>query len=185
VIPVNVSAEFRAMSPLGKIPAIRDGERTLPDSSVICAYLERVHPSPALYPADPYEYGRALWFEEYADTALLAEIGPKIFFTLIIGPGFFGREPDKATAQKAVDEGLPPLFGYLESQLARDGWLVGRSFSIADVGVGSQLVNLRHSGFGVDAARWPKLAAYADRLFARPSFKALIEEEAAGLPKAA
>src|SRR5713226_5997898 len=63
VIPVNVSPEFRKMSPLGKIPALRDGDKALSDSSVICAYLERAHPTPALYPADPYEYARALWFE--------------------------------------------------------------------------------------------------------------------------
>src|SRR5512143_38503 len=52
--------EFRTLSPLNKIPAFRDGDRTLADSSVICAYLERTHPTPALYPSDPYEYARAL-----------------------------------------------------------------------------------------------------------------------------
>jgi len=46
VIPVNVSAEYRKKSPLGKIPAFEDGDKTLADSSVICAYLDRVHPSP-------------------------------------------------------------------------------------------------------------------------------------------
>src|SRR5437762_13180739 len=44
VIPLNVSAEFKKLSPLGKIPAYRDGEATLSDSSIICAYLERKHP---------------------------------------------------------------------------------------------------------------------------------------------
>src|SRR5947208_41974 len=89
VIPINVTPEFRKISPLGKIPAFRDGERTLSDSSVICAYLERTHPTPALYPSDPYEYARALWFEEYGDTALLSAIGPKIFFKKVVAPIFF------------------------------------------------------------------------------------------------
>ena len=40
------------------------------DSSVICAYLERIHPMPALYPMDPVEYAKALWFEEYGDSEL-------------------------------------------------------------------------------------------------------------------
>ena len=52
VVPVNVSAEYRKISPLGKIPAMRDGDRTLSDSSIICTYLERTHPDPALYPAE-------------------------------------------------------------------------------------------------------------------------------------
>src|SRR5512135_405096 len=78
VIPVNVSAEFKRISPLGKVPAFRDGDRTLSDSSIICAYLERVHPEPPLYPSDAYEYARALWFEEYGDGGLAPIMGPKV-----------------------------------------------------------------------------------------------------------
>ena len=59
VVPFNVSAEYKAISPLGKIPAYRDEKGALPDSSVISAYLEKRHPTPALYPIDPYEYARA------------------------------------------------------------------------------------------------------------------------------
>ena len=177
VIPVNVSAEYRKISPLGKIPALRDGDRTLADSSVICAYLERTHPEPPLYPADPYEYARALWFEEYADTALVNVFGPKIFFARIVGPRFFNQPADEAAVQKAIDEELPPLFDYLESQLSDGDALVGRRFSIADIGIATQFVNLRHAGVGVDPKRWPKLARYVAAVHERPSFKALIDEE--------
>jgi glutathione S-transferase len=177
VIPVNVSAEYKKISPLGKIPALRDGDRALCDSSVICAYLERTHPEPALYPADPYEYARALWFEEYADTALVNVSGPKIFFQRIVAPRFFNQQTDEATVQKAIDEELPPLFDYLESQLGDGNTLVGKRFSIGDIGIGSQFVNLRHAGVGVDTKRWPKLARYVAAVHERPSFKALIDEE--------
>ena len=51
--------------------------------------------------------------------------------------------------------------------------------STADVAVGSQFVNLAHAGEAPDPARWPKLAAYVERVHARPSFKAAIEEEKA------
>jgi glutathione S-transferase len=178
VIPFGVSAEFKKMSPLGKVPAFRDGERTLCDSSVICAYLERTHPTPSLYPSDPYQYARALWFEEYADGGLVTVIGPKIFFQKVVGPRFFNRPTDEAMVQKAIDEELPPMFDYLEAEIGNNDFLVGRTLSIADIGVGTQFVNLRHVGVTPDAKRWPKLAAYVDRLHARPSFKALIEEEA-------
>ena len=40
----------RAISPLGKIPALQDGALTLADSSVICEYLEEIHPEPQLLP---------------------------------------------------------------------------------------------------------------------------------------
>jgi glutathione S-transferase len=184
VIPFNVSAEFKKLSPLGKIPVYRDGAVTLPDSSVICAYLERVKPQPALYPSDPYEYGRALWFEEYADGGLVQVVGPKIFFERIIAPLFFNRATDDQVVQKAITEDLPPMLDYLESQLTGE-WLVGKTFTIADISIGSQFVNLAHARVGVDASRWPKLAKYVERVHARPSFKALIDEEAPAFRPAA
>ena len=184
VVPFNVSPEYKAMSPLGKIPAYRDEKGALADSSVICAYLERRHPSPALYPSDPYEYARALWFEEYGDSPLVAVTGPKIFFQKIIGPAFFNQPTDDAVVSKAVNEELPPLFDYLESQITGD-WLVGSQFSIADISIGTQFVNLRLAGVSVDAARWPKLARYIARVHERPSFKKLIEEDRAALGQSA
>jgi len=178
VIPVNVSPEYRKMSPLGKVPAFRDGETTLADSSVIIAYLERIHPTPPLYPSDPYEYARALWFEEYGDGGLVTIIGPKIFFQKIVGPRFFNQKTDDAVVKKAVEEELPPMFDYLESQLAPGAnTLVGKQFTVGDIGVASQFVNLFHAGYGVDTKRWPKLAAYLAAVHERPSFRPLIAEE--------
>ena len=179
LIPVNVSPEFKKISPLGKIPAYRDGDVTLADSSIICAYLERVHPSPALYPTGPYDYARALWFEEYGDGGLSGVAGPKIFFRRIVGPRFFNQPVDEAAIQKTVEEELPAFFDYLESQLGAAPALVGGRFSIGDIGVVSQLINLKHAGVSVDTKRWPKLARYTAANFERPSFKALIAEEAA------
>jgi glutathione S-transferase len=184
IIPFNVSAEYKKISPLGKIPAWRDEAGTLSDSSIICAYLERVKPEPALYPSNAYEYARALWFEEYGDTVMVQVVGPKIFFEKIVAPAFMGRPTDQAVVDKAIKEELPPLFDYLESQLGGE-WIVGKRFSIGDIGIATQFVNLRHAGVSVDAARWPKLAAYVARVHARPSFKTLIEEEAAAFRPAA
>jgi glutathione S-transferase len=168
--------DFRVMSPLGKVPAFRDGDKTLADSSVICAYIERIHPQPALYPSDPYEYARALWFEEWADGGLVPVSGPKIFFQRVVAPRFFGRPADEEMVRRAIDEELPPLFDYLEGQLGGE-FLVGKALSIGDIGVVTQFVNLAHAGVTVDAGRWPKLAAYIERGFARPSFKAMIDQE--------
>src|SRR5688572_21652769 len=78
VFPQAADEEFRKISPIGKVPAFRDGDKGFSDSSVICLYLEKKHPNPPLYPADPYEYARALWFDEYADSAMVNVIGPKI-----------------------------------------------------------------------------------------------------------
>jgi len=178
IFPFGPNPEFRKISPLGKIPAYRDGDRTLADSSVICAYIERTHPTPALYPNDPYEYARALWFEEYADGGLVAVIGAKIFFQKIVGPRFLNQPTNEAMVKKAIEEELPPMFDYLEGEIGNNEFLVGRTLTIGDLGIASQFVNLRHTGMTPDAERWPKLAAYVQRMHDRPSFKAMIDEEA-------
>src|SRR6266516_3829279 len=147
------------------------------DSSVICAYLDRAYPDPQLYPSDPYLYGRALWFEEYGDTGLVAVIGLQIFRERVIAPSMMGRPTDDALVQKALDEGVPPLFDYLESQV-KDGEFRCGSFSIADIGICTQLLSYRYSGYEPDPKRWPKFAAYAERVFARPSFQERLREEA-------
>lgn len=180
VMPFKAGAEFRQISPLGRIPAYRDEKGTLADSSVICAYLERTHPEPALYPSDPYDYARALWFEEYGGGGLNPVLTVTIFRQKIMMPTVFRQPTDEAAVQKALTQDMPPMFDYLESQLD-DGStaLVDRQFSIADIGVATHFVNLRHAGVGVDAQRWPKLASYIANVHARPSFKAVIEEEEA------
>jgi glutathione S-transferase len=181
VNPFAPPAGWRDVSPLGKIPAFRDGDRVINDSSAICAYLERRFPEPALYPADDYEYARALWFEEYADGGLVPTAGPTVFMPLVLKPLLAGKqepEPaDVAAAEKVVAEQLPKLFDYLEQQIGERPFLVGGRLSIADLAVASPFVNLRHAGVAPERKRWPRLRAFLDRLHARPSFAKLIAEE--------
>jgi len=185
VVPAIAPAEFKRVSkdvsPLGKIPAYRDGDFSLADSSVILAYLERVKPSPALFPSDTREYARALWFEEYGDGGLAPIIGGKIFFQKVAGPAFFKQPTDEAVVSKAINEELPPLLDYLESQLGNGDWLVGRNFSIADIGVATQFAQASLCGVSPDPKRWPKLAAYVDRALARASFADAIAKAKAML----
>ena len=178
VLPVNVSAEYRKKSPLGKVPAFQDGDKTLADSSVICAYLEKVHPNPPLYPSDPYPYARALWFEEYGDGGLVPIVGGKVFFQRVVGPRFFKQPTDEAVVKKAIEEELPPMFDYLEGELSSGAkTIVGDKLTIGDIGLASPFVNFFHAGGAVDPKRWPKLAAYLAAIHERPSFRSLIAEE--------
>lgn len=172
---------YREISPLGKIPAFKDGDRTLCDSSVICAYLEKRNPTPSLYPSDPYDYARALWLEEFMDGGVVPVIGPHIFLALVLKPLFSGGKPPEAgaeeNAKKVWTEQAEPLFAYLEKQLGDDDFFVGNRLSIADITVASILVNSRHAGFAPARKRFPKLRAFLDRMWGRPSFKKLIEED--------
>src|SRR5215470_8202127 len=67
----NHSPEYLEASPFRKMPALRDGDYTLADSSAIIHYLEAKHPEPALIPSDPKLRGKTIWFDEFADTVLV------------------------------------------------------------------------------------------------------------------
>lgn len=177
LIPFGVPEEYKQKHPLGKIPTLVDGERVIPDSSAILAYLDSVHPEPSLYPADPYERSRAIWLEEFADAGLTAKGLLVPFQQNVINALFFKQEADQALIREALQESLPPLFDYLEREIGDAEWLVGGRFSVADVATGSVFVNFAHGGGEVDAGRWPQLSAYLARVHARPSFKGLIEED--------
>ena len=180
VNPFTPPEGFLEMSPLKRIPAFRDTSiaepNTLCDSSVICDYIEHKYPQNPLYPSDPYQRARALWFEEYADSVFATSIGGGLFFERIIKK-LLRQKTDETVCTTTLTEKLPPMFDYLEKQIGDNEFLVGNKFSIADITVGTMLVNFDHAGETVDAARWPKLAAYTQRLHDRPSFKKLIEED--------
>lgn len=180
VMPGSQTPEYRAMSPLGKIPCYQEGDFALPDSSAILAYLERVHPRPALYPSDPQAYARALWYEEYADTKI-AQVCTVGFFQRFVRAILMKQPVDEAAIQKALSEEAPPVFDYLEQELSDREFLAGGQFSVADIATASFFVNMEHAGDRVDAARWPRLTDYLARIHGRPSYKAIIEEEKAAI----
>ncbi len=45
-LPGDTSPAFRAISPLGKIPVLAHDDFTVPDTSVICRYIDRISPEP-------------------------------------------------------------------------------------------------------------------------------------------
>jgi glutathione S-transferase len=179
VMPMGQTQEFLAISPLGKIPVYQDGDFTLPDSSCIIAYLEKTTPNPRLYPADAHAFGKALFYEEYADTRLAEVLGP-LFTQRIVATKIMKGEPDQAVIEEALGK-TPPMLDYLDGAVGDREFLAGGQLSVADIAVATQFVNWAHAGETVDAKRWPSLAAYLERIHARPSFKAVIEEEQAQL----
>ena len=177
VVPLNVGADFKKISPLGKIPVYSPREGVnIPDSSVIIAYLERVQPKPALYPEKPEDMARALFLEEYIDGAFIPA-GGTVFFQRFVRPRFLGEATDDKLVNTALTETMPPMLAYLNEQLAGREFLVGNALSVADIATVSPFVNLLHVGEKVDAGLYPHLAKHIARLFERPSIKELIAEE--------
>ncbi len=167
-------AWFREISPMKRIPVLRDRSvaeegvaGTIADSSAICAMIEKKHPTPALYPADPMALGEALFIEEYADTALAMAGGLGIF-----RPIFFavskGEEPGLDKARDAWANQLPPIFDVLETRLGGRAFFAGDALSIADITVACVLMQVSLVA-DTPLERWPALAAHFAAMQARPA----------------
>ena len=172
----NAPPEFLEASPFRKIPAFRDGDFTVADSSAIVHYLEALKPEPALIPTEAKARARTIWFDEFADTI----IGPtcaKMMFNRIVAPRFIGRDGDLEAADKAEREELPPALDYLETVIPDTLHLVGGGLTLADIAVATMFANFKHLNVAIDAARYPRVTAFAAAMLGRPSFSTWVEQE--------
>ncbi len=176
VTPGSDDAEFRAASPLGKIPAFRDDHTSFADSTVIFHYLNRFYEGPTLLPESRAGYARALWFEEYADTVLTGIIGGHLFAEVVLAERLFRRAPIQADIDKALNVELPAAYKLLDASLDGTSWLAGDEMSIGDVAVGGLMVSLHHCGQTIpDSA--PNLAGFVDRYFALEAVQTVLAAE--------
>lgn len=167
MMPGDTGEEFRAMSPLGKIPVLVDGDVALADSSVICEYLDEKYPAHPVMPKDPESRARARFLEEYGDSKLI-EAASVIFREKFLNPTMFGQETDMARVSEVEDTLLPPLLDYLEGQVPPEGYLFG-DFCTADISIVTPIFNAAFGGYEVDVARWPRYAAFVRRVAEHPA----------------
>jgi glutathione S-transferase len=177
----GITPELRPHTPLGKIPFARVRDRWLADSSVIVAYLDRLHPSPPIYPSDSWDYARALWFEKYIDDGAYPKLFGTIFVERVLAPMLFNRPPDQAIVDKAITEDVPAIYGYLDTEIGSRSLLVGERFTIADATVASFFLGMEQADAAPDPERWPNLARYVREQYARPTIARLIEQESAAM----
>lgn len=170
--------EFAAASPFGKMPGFKDGDFLISDSSAIVTYLEAKYPSPGLIPEAPEARARTIWFDELADTIVMAA-GGAIFGNRFVRPRVLKMEADHEAADAAERDLLPPIFDYLESVIPASGFLVEDRLTLADIAIASPFATLGCIDVCVDPARWPRTAAYIAAIHARPSYAAIIAQDQA------
>ncbi|KQY75522.1 glutathione S-transferase family protein [Brevundimonas sp. Root1423] len=163
ISPMYGNDDFERISPLRRVPVWIEGDLVLCDSSVIVQYIEETRPGPSLWPADPVQRAKARWMEEFADTRLFDVLGWRLFFQIALKPRFFGTEADPDVVEKARDVELPQILDYLESQTPETGFLFG-DLSMADLSVAPAFLNAGAVQINVDPGRWPRVAAWLDRV---------------------
>ncbi|WP_235513650.1 MULTISPECIES: glutathione S-transferase family protein [unclassified Sphingomonas] len=181
--PGDASPAFRAISPFGQIPALVDGDFSLADSSAIVTYLEAKYPEPALIPAKAQARGRAIWFDELADTIVFGA-GRAMLFNRVVGPLFRGGVGDAAVADAAERDQWPGILAYLDAQVGGQDFLVGDTLTLADIAVASAFASTLHACAPVDAAVYPDLARYLAAMLARPAFATRVAGERAFIERA-
>lgn len=183
ITPFGQPEWYRELSPLGRIPALKDDDFALADSSVICHYMEEKYPDlEALYGSTPAQRARINWLEKYADYELAPLTTFAVFRNRVLKPTM--QQPcDEAAVQSALHDKLPAHFDYLEKTLGNADYFVDNRLSMADLAISCQLINLEHGGERVDGQRWPQLAALLERIKARPSVQAVLPGEQRTLAK--
>src|SRR5690348_9982393 len=177
ITPFFGNEDYERLSPLRRIPVLVDGDFSVSDSSVICAYLDDAYPDRPLLPRDPRDRARARWFEEFADTRLGDVFIWALFYQKIVHPLVWGEPGDQSRIDQALNEDIPAALDYLESQLPAEGFLFG-DIGLADIAVASFFQNASYAEFSVDARRWPRTAAFVARTLADPCIAPLLKYEA-------
>jgi glutathione S-transferase len=168
--PGSASAHL-ARWPVGKIPLLFDDKtgRIIPETSIIIEYLQEHHPGPvAFLPSDKdAEREARLWdrvFDLYVSMPMSKIVTDRI-------------RPQGASDPHGVGEArttLTTAYGMIEQQVTAHGWAIGKDFTLADCAAAPALFYASIvQPFG-DAH--PHLAAYFERLLARPSVKRVIAE---------
>lgn len=169
IVPFFGDDRFTLISPVRRIPVLIDEQVTLADSSVICQYLEDCCPQPTLYPTTIVDRARARWLEEYADSRMGEVFIWGLFNQVAIKPNVWGEPTDKAAVEETLNQDMPQVLDYLEGQVPAEGFVFGE-VSIADISIACFFRNAGFARFRVDTSRWPRTAAFVDRVLKLESF---------------
>lgn len=157
------SAEFRRASPMGKVPALTDGELAMSESAALCLYLADRYAPGRLAPAlDDPSRGKFLYWIMYTPAVLEPAMAEK----------FSGAKPNRGSHGWG-DFGS--MIETLEAGLDGREWVVGDQFTAADVMLGSSVVFMRLFDMLPESGT---LSAYADRCLARPAYQKAMSFDA-------
>lgn len=169
-VPLNPHAgetrtpEYLAINPLGKVPALVDGEVKIFESLAITLYLAREYGMGKLMPADRAGQAQVLQWCFFAATEVEQPL------VTLFGQQLF--TPPEARKQDRIDEAngkLPKLLTAVSEHLSRQPWLVGTQFSVADLALTSVMFPAMQM-LKMDLSKYPDLQRWLGACKARPAF---------------
>ncbi|MTV16659.1 MULTISPECIES: glutathione S-transferase family protein [Bradyrhizobium] len=170
-------AAVLALSPIGRFPVLRDETRgeTVPESSIVIEYLDRHYPGAVrLIPEDP-DFAlqtrlRDRFLDLYVHLPMQKVVGDRLRPADSKDPhGVAEARAQLRTSYAILDQQL-----ILNQQRAHGGWMMGEHFSLADCAAApTMFYGNKVEPFAEDHRH---LAAYLERLMARPSFARVLRE---------
>ncbi|MBM3570614.1 MAG: glutathione S-transferase family protein [Alphaproteobacteria bacterium] len=158
----NKTAEYLAVNPNGRVPALKDGNLTLFESLAICLYLAKKQGGP-LYPktleGEALTWQWTLWSVNELEKHLVP-----IFLHSRILPEDKRNPAVVAEAKEAIKQPL----GVLNAHLAKSNYLLGDAFTIADLNLAGVMLTTVTQKL-IDIAPYPQIDAWVKRITARPA----------------
>jgi glutathione S-transferase len=164
-------AELLKVWPLGKFPVLRDTvkDRTIPESSIIIEYLAQHYPGRTQLVPDDAELARQTRLSDRFFDLYVSEPTTKVVTDRLRPAGKndpYGVEQAKARLQTA--------YRMIDQDMATKTWATGKAFSMADCAAAPPLFYANMVMPFADTHK--NVAAYFDRLMARPSYARVVDE---------
>ena len=158
--------ELKAIHPLGKSPVITDNGKTVYESGAIIDYVIRRHADGRLQP-DPATpgYDDYLMWMHYAEGSAMLPMMLNLYVSRL-GEGGAPLHP-------RIESEIANHLGYLDGHLKSRDYLLGKTFSGADIQM--SFIGEIAETYGKRAA-FPNLDAWVKRLHARPAYRKALEK---------
>ena len=177
----NLSEGYRAINPLGQVPALEIDGVVLTQSIAICEYLEHTRPEPPLLPADPVARARCRELVEIINSGIQPLQNKGVVEKVIADYGDESLKPivAKQRPPKAERDLWPQHFirkglGVFEAKIAGSAgpYCLGKTITLADVVLAPQVTGSRLM-FGVDLDEFPTIQRVHAALADVPAFAAV------------
>ncbi len=189
-------SEYVALNPSQLVPTLVHGGRAVIESNVICEYLDDIQPEPPLRPADAYARARMRLWTKQLDEGVHAAVST-LGLCIAFRDQYLARDPeevqrylanlvDPARRQRiahALEFGMDApgfapalerfvrLFADMDTALARDPWLAGAAYSLADLAYAPYLARLEHLGLDDMEKAHPRVGEWRARGAARAAYQ--------------
>jgi len=123
--------QMLAMNPRGRLPVLRDGDYVVFESVAVLYYLDRKYPEPPIFGRDPEESGVIMRvvceYQAYAEPSVMQLLGHLLFRRGVAAEAGIAENLSEAMHRVASEART------IERRLAQSDWVVGESFSAADM----------------------------------------------------